>query len=371
MKIKVCYIMSFIDFSQQFVDLDNHIDTNKYDVNYVFLGAEKPALYEIFKARGREVFFVEYCGKKNLPAAIARLYKIFGGLKPDILHTHMVDASLVALIAGKMRGIKKRVQVRHHSIENHVCYPHGVYYDRLNNRLSTKIVAISSIVAEVLIKREKVEEKKIKIIEHGFDFDNYFPLTATVVESKKLYDLDGHYPVIGVISRFTRWKGVQYIVPAFRELLRKYPNAKLILANATGDYSREILDLLKDIDKKNYVLIGFEKEILALYRTFDVFVHVPIDREFEAFGQTYVEALAMEVPSVFTLSGVANDFIENGRNALVVPYRNSAAIQKAIETILEDKELREKIRDMGKRDVIDRFHIKKMVRELDLLYSQL
>jgi hypothetical protein len=61
---------------------------------------------------------------------------------------------------------------------------------------------------------------------------------------------------------------------------------------------------------------------------------VPIDDTIEAFGQTYIEALISGVPSVFTLSGVASEFIENGKNALVVDYKNSEQISVAIDQIL-------------------------------------
>lgn len=114
----------------------------------------------------------------------------------------------------------------------------------------------------------------------------------------------------------------------------------------------------------------FEKRVFELYRTFDVFVHAPVGREYEAFGQVYVEALAMGVPSVFTLSGVANDFIEDGRNALVVPYRDPAAIARAVETLLGDEALRRRLAANGRADVLGLFPESRMAEELDRMYSR-
>jgi len=70
---------------------------------------------------------------------------------------------------------------------------------------------------------------------------------------KTKYNFEGYNPVIGVISRFTEWKGVQYIIPAFKLLLDEYPHAKLVLANATGDYENEINNLLMQLPADSYV----------------------------------------------------------------------------------------------------------------------
>ena len=62
-------------------------------------------------------------------------------------------------------------------------------------------------------------------------------------------------------------------------------------------------------------------------------MHVPIDSMSEAFGQTYIEALASRVPSIFTLSGIACEFAKDRVNCLVVPYKDSDSIQLALESI--------------------------------------
>jgi glycosyltransferase involved in cell wall biosynthesis len=99
-------------------------------------------------------------------------------------------------------------------------------------------------------------------------------------------------------------------------------------------------------------------------------VHVPIDECAEAFGQTYVEALAAGIPSVFTLSGIAREFIENEKNALVVPYKNANAIQTSIERLLENKQLRNNLVEQGKKDVYASFVIDKMMNSLFSLYEK-
>jgi glycosyltransferase involved in cell wall biosynthesis len=185
---------------------------------------------------------------------------------------------------------------------------------------------------------------------------------------KQKYLPESAYPVIGVISRYTEWKGIQYIIPAFKKLLQIYPDAHLVLANAKGNYGNQIKKLLREIPKKNYTEIVFEDDLFTLYRLFDVFVHTPINKNIEAFGQTYVEALASGIPSVFTLSGVSKEFIVNRQNALVVDFKNSDEIYHSVLELLKNEPLRNTLAKNGQKS-IEPFALNIFIRKLDELYS--
>jgi glycosyltransferase involved in cell wall biosynthesis len=329
-------VFSEVDQSHLIKTFGEVMDKDKYEVGFVFMGEKKPMLYDFFGEKGYPVEFFEFHGKKDLPAAVWKLRKIFKRLKPDIVHTHLIEGSMAGLTAAKIVGIKNRIHTRHMGMENHIYHPHGVYYDKFNNFLSKKIIAISNVVANILINHE------------------------------------GVYPVIGSISRFVHWKGVQNTILAFKKTLEVYPQAKLVLANAVGPYSTEIHRLLKEnLSDQSYVTIDFESNIFSLYSTFDIFVHVPVNEDVEAFGMVYIEPLALEVPSVFTLSGIAGEFIKDKENALVVPYNDSESIANAVNLLLQDTELRNKIVKRGKKDVWNLFHTKRLTSQLNSLYTEL
>ena len=105
-----------------------------------------------------------------------------------------------------------------------------------------------------------------------------------------------------------------------------------------------------------------------MYQLFDVFIHVPIDKEVEAFGQIYVEALAAGIPSIFTLSGVASEFIKHEHNALVVEYENENDIYNALIRLIQNQSIREKLITNGKI-ASERFNLNKMISKLEELYD--
>lgn len=346
------------------------MDNEKYDIHYVFMHPAYPAIAATFAKAGYKVEYLKYTGKKDLVTATWQLIKLFKKIKPDIVHAHLFDASLAALSAARFCGVKKRVYTRHHSTFHFDYHQHAVKYDKFINSNATYIVAITQNVADVLVNREAVNPAKVFIVNHGFDFSSFNAIDQQRIEKvKSKYNADNRHPVVGVISRFTEWKGIQFIIPAFKRLLSTYPDSLLILANANGEYKTELETELKQLPKGSYCKIVFENDVLALYKLFDVFVHVPVNNHAEAFGQVYIEALASQLPCVFTLSGVANDFIKSDRNAVLVPHQNSEAITDALIKIISDSDFGSRIANQGKQDVFKDFDIKQMIKKLEKVYE--
>lgn len=366
---KVTYIISNINKALAFEWIATFL-SNRYELSFILLNPGDSELEAFLKEKRVSVTRITYSGKKDLPIALLKTYRHLKKNNPDCIHAHLFDASLIGLMAGKLAGIKKRIYTRHHSDYHHTHHPHAIKYDKFINWMATDIVAISAVVKDILVEQEHVPLQKIHLIHHGFLLQDFTdPAATTVNQIKQRYNPNQQTPVVGVISRYSEWKGLQYSIPAFEQLLKDYPNALLVLANARGDFKNEIKKNLEKIPKKNYIEIDFESDIFALYQLFDVFVHVPKNRTNEAFGQIYVEALAAGIPSVFTLSGIANDFIIDRENALVVPYENTASIYKAMKEILENKQLAQKLVTKGKKDVFEKFDLTRMITHLDELYG--
>lgn len=97
-------------------------------------------------------------------------------------------------------------------------------------------------------------------------------------------------------------------------------------------------------------------------------IHVPEAANYEAFGQVYIEAMAAGVPGIYTLSGIANEYIINHKNAIVVAYKNDEEIYTAIKKYMTDIEYKKNIIYEAKRNVTELFGIRKMMSELNALY---
>ena len=348
-----------------------HLSQEKFNFSFILINSHDSEMEQFLIRHNVPYLLAQFRSKKDLPGAVWRILRFLRRQKTQVIHTHLFEANLAGLLAAWLAGIKRRIYTRHHSTIHHVYFPGYVKYDRWVNHLATDIVAVSSMVRDVLVAKEGVAARKVHLVPHGFRFEEFEGVQAERVERlHQKYGIGERKPVIGVISRYTGWKGVQHIIPAFKSLLTDYPGAVLVLANAQGDYAVEIRRHLASLKPEQFIEIDFEPDFIALYRLFTVFVHVPIDNHSEAFGQTYVEALLSGVPSVFTLSGIACEFIRHRNNAYVVDYNSPAQVYEGMKTLLVDDALRERLSAQGKADVLARFPLQLMLERFEKLYSR-
>ncbi len=369
MALKVVQFFSGIESSKSIVEFTKEL--NKYvDIIIGLINEKEPKIKKDLEAEGISSHFFPFSGKKSIPGTFAAVFKYLRKVKPAIVHTNLQYGDLIGLPAAKLAGVKSRIFTRHHTLYHKIYHPRYFYVDKyFINPLSTRIVAPSGIVKKVLIEYENVPENKIEVIPHPYLLPSPESISQEqVAEMKRKYDIYGNSPVIGVISRFVHWKGIQYVIPAFKRFLGKYPNAVLVLTNAVGDYYGEIVKLLESVPKRNYRLIRFEEDIAMLYKTFDIFVHVPIDSYMEAFGNIYVESMVLGVPMICTISGVANDIVKHRENAYVVPHKDAESIYQALVELWENPKLRKQISAEARKIAPD-FQLQNIIKQYAELYQ--
>lgn len=368
-KKKLCIIVSNVNKALAFEWVVNNLDNNQFDLYILLLNRGNSELEKFLSINHIWFQRIVLIGKKDYPRCLLTISRALKQLKPDIIHTHLRDADLLGQLAAFILRVPRRIYTRHSSTFNHIYHKNSVIADRLVNYLATDIVAISEVTKNTLVNMENVPSRKISLIHHGFDIESFQRVDAARVNDlRKKYYLDDRKIIVGVISRYTEWKGYQYMIPAFAKLAADFNDMHFIFANANGDYSAQVKQLLNIcLPVQTYTEIAFESDLQALYQLLNVYVHAPVDDTIEAFGQTYVEALAAGIPSVFTRSGVANEFIVHEQNALVVPHKNSDEIYKAVSRLLTDENLRDKLVTNGRRSV-RRFDLDASIDKLTALY---
>lgn len=344
----------------------------EFDVEYILMNPGSTPFEENLKKIGANIFTIEHHGWRTLPFSTLKLWFHFLTSKPDVVHTHLLFANLAGLAAAFFSGVPNRIHTRHHSDPYHHKHKHARFYDWISQKLSTKIVAACQNVVEVLRDLEGVNEKKIAVIPFGVKPEEYLSIDSTRCANLiSKFHLERKKPLIGMVSRYLEIKGLQYAIPAFRKILEKYPDACLLLTNAVGgEYQTEIKKILETLPKDSYREIAFEADMPAFYKMLDLFIHVPTGRRVESFGQAYTEPLAAAVPCIFTLSGVAPEFI-NASNALVVPFHDSNAIYNGMEQILGDNKFAKSIGENGQKLVLEKFAFKNYLNAHQDLWNEI
>lgn len=372
-KKKICYIISDINKAVAFEWVAQRLDSEKFELTFIlFLPSGESHLENFLKEKNILVKRIKLDSRSNYLFALIDCISTLIKWNPAVVHCHLRKATHIGLFAAKVLGIRNRIYTRHHSTFHQQYFPKAVKWDYFANALATDIIAISKNVKEVLEHQEAVAQKKIHLIHHGFDLQAFQNVPKKRVQKIQEKYLPKHFDgyVIGIIGRFIEWKGHRYIIQAATGILEKYPNTFFVFANASGPDESKIRALLQQkLPVQNYTEIHFENDLFALYQIFDIYLHVPINENIEAFGQTYVEALAAGIPSIFTLSGVAKEFIEDGKNAILVPYKNMPAIKNAVFELMENADLRKKLISNGKESV-KQFGLNRFIEKLESLYQK-
>ena len=253
--------------------------------------------------------------------------------KVSIIHCHLRKASILGLVAGYILRIKKRIYTRHHGVYNKKFIVEKLI-DKLIFFISTDIVVISNVTKDLTIQNYPKSVNKISKIYHGFDL-NYFR-SINNLKSKYLrnkYKISKKSFVVGVISRLDEGKNIENIIESFAMFNKKNKNSVLVLANANFNsaYSKKIKRKLNLISRENLRIIKFEEDIKHLYILFDVFIHIPKSRNFEAFGQVYIESMLLKIPSIFSNSGIMNEISNHKKNSYLCNPNNKNNILKSLE----------------------------------------
>ena len=153
---------------------------------------------------------------------------------------------------------------------------------------------------------------------------------------------------ITTFCRISNQKNLPLLVEAFSQVHSKHPEYTLrIIGDAPNEEGREVLQALdKQLDKLNLKesvkLEPFMKNVHEAIIKDAMYVN---SSDYEGISNAMLEAMAIGMPVVCTDCpiGGAKATINDGENGLLVPIQNSEALSSAINRVIEDKELADKL----------------------------
>ena len=386
-KIKLTYILTHQIRWVQFEWVAQYTDRSKFDIDYLILNEGDP-IVDFLQEMEIPYKTTSYKDYRDTPEVVKFIYDRLIENQTDIVHTRWFAGHFAGLQAAYYAKVPVRVYTTEHTgikWKRHARSKYELIWD-----FGTNAIAVTERVKAGMMA-DGVPENQITVIPSGFELEQYENIDAKRI--KRLQDkyLKNHTgPVIGVAARYVKWKGIEYIIEAFKTVLKTHPDTLLILSgthtdtknlqeqfqNITKDSTNKpdyadalnIVEKLAELPTNSYVEIYFEEDLFALFRLFDIFVHVS-DPMVEAFGQAPIDAMLSGVPSVITPTGIARDFAIHKEHAWIVDYENSEQIAEGTIALLEDNLLREKIKENG-LEAAKHYSIQNKMRKLEQLYIQ-
>jgi len=322
-------------------------------------------LYPSFKdRRGRLPFAKE----AKLVHALGRYIR---SSPPDLVYARMYSSSLAAGLA--IRWSRRPVPL----VASEGIFPSvGILPDlgRYAPLLLPIVKKVQRDIASVIVcpARAMVDDsvsfygcarEKMRVIPNGVDLEAMegmkaeFPVHPWVLESG---------PTVVAAGRLCRQKGFDLLFEAFGRIAREFPAVRLIILGKgeERDVLRALADSLGISARVDFP--GWLSNPHAVISRASVFV---LSSRYEGFPNALLEAMACGTPVVSTDCPSGPREILEGGAGLLVPNENPAAMAKALQALLSDPLLRERVGRRGKARVEERYSLGKMVSAYERLFE--
>ena len=295
--------------------------------------------------------------------SLFRLYRLFRREKPFMVHSLTPKAGLLSMTAAFFARVPRRV----HTFTG-LLFPTQkgfmkqllLFFDKLICRFATHVYPEGNGVKNDL-ENYKVTKKPLKVIANGnvngVDIKHFDPGlydSESIRSTRQAYQLKDSDFVFANIGRIVNDKGINELVNAFSSLAQTHKNIKLMLVGAHEKESdklpKETWDIINDHEQIIYA--GPQPDVRPFLAASNALVF-PSYRE--GFPNVVLEAGAMGLPAIVTDINGCNEIIEDGKNGLIIPSKDEAAILQAMTAFVEDETMRSELAAKARPMIISRF----------------
>jgi colanic acid/amylovoran biosynthesis glycosyltransferase len=321
------------------------------------------------------IFFLKRFYKKYIAGEEALFYRgeykqltrLLERRNPDLVHVYFGHTGVHLLPF--IRTWKGRALVSFHGMDIMPREDEPGYLDRLRGLLQVlpMVLARSESLAARLVDLGCAPEK-IRINRTGIPLDAYPFVERTPPR-------DGTWHIVQA-SRLIEKKGLNNTLEAFATFQKTHPAARLTIA---GD--GPLLDPLRQMagglglgQAVRFAGFQSQEELARLYASAHIFMHpsrITAKQDQEGVPNSMLEAMAAGLPVVATLHGGIPEAVEDGRDGLLTPENDSAALAASLEKIAGSPELFREFGSNAARSVRTKYEQAAAIRSLEGFYREL
>lgn len=297
----------------------------------------RPRAYEEELRRvGVEVHSLNMAKGVPDPRAVAGLAAIYRRFRPDVVHSHMVHANLLARVARLLAPVPALVSTAHNITEGGVVLNSGY---RLTDGLSEFTTNVSQAALDRYVQLGLVGRQKSGYVPNGINPDRYRHDPEARDRLRREFGVDREYVWLAV-GRITEQKDY----PNLFKALSLQDSHSLVWIVGDGELREASEVAVQDLGLAERVrFLGVRPDVNELMSAADGFV---LASAWEGLPMVLLEAAASGLPAVATDVGGVAEIVRPGAGALV-PARDPLALAGAMSE-LESLGMEER-REMGRR----------------------
>jgi glycosyltransferase involved in cell wall biosynthesis len=271
-----------------------------------------------------EGFCIHHLGA-SLPKMITSFVNLVRTLKPDVIHSSLWSANLMARIVGWWFGVPVICDM-HANFSHHGRFRNLV--DRFPWPLPKHFIAVSksvqdsfrdSIAKRMFLKKHNLDAvARCSVIENGIKPDSFKFSSADRHVLRDELGISGGTFVVGAVARLVPVKRFTSLIEAFGRFLSCAGgggNSKLIIVG-DGPLMPNLKSLAKKYDvSEDVIFTGYRSDVYRFYSAFDC---LAVTSSSEGLSITLLEALASGLPVVTTSVDGWHDAIVHGQNGFII-----------------------------------------------------
>lgn len=194
-----------------------------------------------------------------------------------------------------------------------------------------KFICVSRFIKEKVSNKYSISEEKISVIHNGVNLRRFNRVEQDLTLHNQLKG-PGNARVITSIANLILPKGIQFLLIAFKEILIKNANIKLVIAGE-GNYRQNLEGLAKSLDiSENVIFLGLRNDIHRIIHLSDIVV-IPSICE-EAFCYVVLESMCVGKPVIASRIGAIPELIQEDKTGLFCKPGDSKSLYDEILSLL-------------------------------------
>lgn len=296
----------------------------------------------------------------GMAKALFSFTRLVKKIKPDVVHSHMFHANVLARVARLFAPVPWLVCTAHNTNE-------GGRLRMLIYRATHKLANVFTNVSQdsvTAFEAKKAAPKDTMLVTHnGIDTDKFSFSEETREQKRNELELVG-VKIFIAIGRFHQQKDYPNLFNAFAQVLKYFDGCKLLVVG-DGELRSELETLLCQLSIQESVqLLGVRYDVPKLLSAADVYV---LSSTWEGFPLVVGEALSTERVVVTTDAGGAREFLTS--HDFLVPVNNSEALASAmIKALSLSGEEAERLGKEGRLRIINKYSLDAVVDKWEEIY---
>ncbi|MHC4870590.1 MAG: glycosyltransferase [Planctomycetota bacterium] len=299
-------------------------------------------------------------------SAVSRLTRLLKSNNIDLVHSHIWSSNLWARVAAVFAGVKYRV-IHEHSMFSVERF-HRRAVDYILSCFTDAVICVSSQILRQTVSQSRVSESKVVLLRNGINLDRFCGFPAR--REKKLQDrLDNGLKdrVVIVGSLEPRKDHITFIKSACRIIEEGLAVEFQIIGD--GPLRQDLEALVSNLGmQENIKFAGNTDNVNDFLAEAAIYVSSSVT---EGISIAMLEALAAGVPVVATAVGGNVEIAGAGKNILLVPPEDAAALADGIKALLDCRGVGPVLAERARKLVRERFDQKIMNYRIDQLYQHI